>query len=174
MPATACLSSISRAAQRNRIKQYYYLTGNLESREEKKKLFSTIHRSILLLSGILTKRRKKKRKERKRKDRISHILSVRIKLSIVPLLLAKISKRSRFDFGTTLRIHRWIEIVLNNIIYLTIDLESIEEKLFGFDSCARELTNVSSSSWKDRISPLRIDSPFRCKIGEGKNVIGIF
>lgn len=142
MPATACLSSISRAAQRNRIKQYYYLTGNLESREEKKKLFSTIHRSILLLSGILTKKRKKKRKERKRKDRISHILSVRIKLSIVPLLLAKISKRSRFDFGTTLRIHRWIEIVLNNIIYL-MNLESIGEKLFGFDSCARELTNVS-------------------------------
>lgn len=137
MPATACLSSISRAAQRNRIKQYYYLTGNLESREEKKKLFSTIHRSILLLSGILTKRRKKKRKERKRKDRISHILSVRIKLSIVPLLLAKISKRSRFDFGTTLRIHRWIEIVLNNIVYLTMDRSNRSGKNYSDSIRAR-------------------------------------
>lgn len=40
--------------------------------------------------------------------------------------------------------------MLNNIIYLTMNLESIGEKLFGFDSCASELTNVSSSSRKDR------------------------
>lgn len=67
VPATACLSSISRAAQRNRIKQYYYLTGNLESREEKKKLFASFHPSSPRNLN------KKKRKKKEKNDRDSSI-----------------------------------------------------------------------------------------------------